>query len=109
MGCGVETSSHKYGLFQNICVSFDLVMADGSLIHCSAVCYYIQHVNDQGSYHIETSRLICRVKQFTGFYVMGTLIVNLFLTNVPIKPPPPENIRKSFGFLVFSGGIKWEH
>ena len=41
MGCGVETSSHKYGLFQNICVSFDLVMADASLIHCSLVCYFI--------------------------------------------------------------------
>lgn len=36
MGFGVETSSHKYGLFQHICVSFDLVSAEGKLLRCSA-------------------------------------------------------------------------
>jgi len=36
MGFGVETSSHKYGLFQYICVSFDIVTADGQLRHVSA-------------------------------------------------------------------------
>ena len=36
MGFGVETSSHKYGLFQYICESFDIVTADGQLKHCSA-------------------------------------------------------------------------
>lgn len=36
MGFGVETSSHKYGLFQSICVSFDIVTADGQLRHVSA-------------------------------------------------------------------------
>jgi len=35
MGFGVEGSSHKYGLFQHICESFEMVMADGSLIRCS--------------------------------------------------------------------------
>lgn len=35
MGFGVESSSHKYGLFQSICLSFDLVTADGQLIRCS--------------------------------------------------------------------------
>jgi len=35
-GVGIETSSHKYGLFQHICVSFEVVMADGSLVNCSA-------------------------------------------------------------------------
>ena len=35
MGFGVETSSHKYGLFQFICASFDLVTAEGKLLHCS--------------------------------------------------------------------------
>ena len=37
MGFGVETSSHKYGLFQNICESFEIVTAEGKLIRCSAV------------------------------------------------------------------------
>lgn len=36
MGFGVESSSHKYGLFQSICASFDLVTADGQLLRCSA-------------------------------------------------------------------------
>ncbi|KAL5021082.1 hypothetical protein ScPMuIL_000237 [Solemya velum] len=35
MGVGIETSSHKFGLFQNICLSFELVVADGSVVRCS--------------------------------------------------------------------------
>ena len=35
MGFGIESSSHKYGLFQSICVSLDLVTANGQLVHCS--------------------------------------------------------------------------
>ena len=31
--------------------------------------------NDQCPSHIETSQLICRANQLTGFYVRGTLIV----------------------------------
>ena len=27
-------------------------------------------------YHIETSQLICSANQLTGFYMMGTLVVN---------------------------------
>ena len=37
MGTGLESSSHKYGLFQHICVSYELVLADGSLVTCSKV------------------------------------------------------------------------
>ncbi|XP_071117270.1 delta(24)-sterol reductase-like isoform X1 [Haliotis cracherodii] len=35
MGVGIETSSHKYGLFQHCCESFQLVVADGSVVKCS--------------------------------------------------------------------------
>lgn len=35
MGTGIESSSHKYGLFQHICVSYELVLADGSIETCS--------------------------------------------------------------------------
>ncbi|XP_072032621.1 delta(24)-sterol reductase-like [Amphiura filiformis] len=35
MGVGIETSSHKYGLFQHTCLSYELVLADGSLVKCS--------------------------------------------------------------------------
>ncbi|KAF8364007.1 hypothetical protein PRIPAC_90930, partial [Pristionchus pacificus] len=31
-GCGVESSGRKYGLFQHICVSYEIVTADGSLV-----------------------------------------------------------------------------
>eukprot|EP01080_Neovahlkampfia_damariscottae_P004721 gene4721-8305_t len=34
-GTGIETSSHKYGLMQHICVSFEVVMKDGTLVKCS--------------------------------------------------------------------------
>ena len=40
MGCGIETSSHKYGLFQHICVSYELVLGDGTLATCSKVNIY---------------------------------------------------------------------
>ncbi len=36
-GCGVESSSKKYGLFQHTCVSYELVMADGSLVVATKV------------------------------------------------------------------------
>jgi len=36
MGFGVESSSHKYGLFQYICAAFEIVTADGQLLHCTA-------------------------------------------------------------------------
>lgn len=35
MGTGIETTSHKYGLFQHICLSYELVISDGSVIKCS--------------------------------------------------------------------------
>jgi delta24-sterol reductase len=45
MGFGVETSSHKYGLFQHICESFELVTAEGKRLKCSpaenADLYYL--------------------------------------------------------------------
>jgi len=34
---GVETSSHKYGLMQHICTSYELVLPDGSFVVCSKV------------------------------------------------------------------------
>ncbi|CAK4616770.1 hypothetical protein LEN26_007351 [Aphanomyces euteiches] len=35
MGTGIETSSHRFGLFQHICKSYELVLADGTLTTCS--------------------------------------------------------------------------
>jgi len=35
MGTGIETSSHRWGLFQHVCLSFELVLPDGSLVECS--------------------------------------------------------------------------
>lgn len=35
MGTGIESSSHKHGLFQHICVSYELVLSDGSVVICS--------------------------------------------------------------------------
>ncbi|ERL94765.1 delta(24)-sterol reductase [Dendroctonus ponderosae] len=35
MGTGIESSSHKFGLFQHICVSYELVLSDESLVKCT--------------------------------------------------------------------------
>ncbi|XP_065165651.1 delta(24)-sterol reductase-like isoform X2 [Atheta coriaria] len=32
MGTGIESSSHRHGLFQHICTSYELVLSDGSVI-----------------------------------------------------------------------------
>lgn len=37
MGTGIEASSHIHGLFQHICVAFELVLADGSFVRCTEV------------------------------------------------------------------------
>ncbi len=42
MGTGIESSSHIYGLFQHICVAFELVLADGSLVRCTEVRALLQ-------------------------------------------------------------------
>lgn len=36
-GTGVESSSHIFGLLQHICLSYELVLSDGSVITCSKV------------------------------------------------------------------------
>lgn len=41
MGTGIECSSHIYGLFQHICVAYELVLADGSFVRCTEVS--VQH------------------------------------------------------------------
>ncbi|XP_043236825.1 delta(24)-sterol reductase-like [Amphibalanus amphitrite] len=35
MGTGVESSSHRFGLFQHICLELELVLSDGSVVTCS--------------------------------------------------------------------------
>lgn len=37
MGTGIESSSHKYGLFQHICVEYELVLSDGSVVQVTKV------------------------------------------------------------------------
>lgn len=37
-GCGIESSSRKYGLFQHICVQYEIVTSNGELVIASKVC-----------------------------------------------------------------------
>ncbi|KAK9871159.1 hypothetical protein WA026_011440 [Henosepilachna vigintioctopunctata] len=37
MGTGIESSSHIYGLFQHTCLSYELILPDGSLVTCSEI------------------------------------------------------------------------
>lgn len=34
-GTGIESSSHKFGIIQHICKSFEVILPDGSLVKCS--------------------------------------------------------------------------
>ena len=42
-------------------------------------------LNDQCYHHIETSQLICRVKQLAGFYMLGTLVVKSLIGGLEIS------------------------
>ncbi|XP_071850419.1 delta(24)-sterol reductase-like [Apostichopus japonicus] len=35
MGVGIESSSHKHGLFQHICEAFEVVLGNGDVVKCS--------------------------------------------------------------------------
>ena len=35
MGGGIESTSHKYGIWQHICLRYEIVVADGKVITCS--------------------------------------------------------------------------
>lgn len=37
MGTGVETSSHRRGLFQHVCTQYELLLPDNSVVTCSEV------------------------------------------------------------------------
>ncbi len=36
MGCATESGAHKWGIFSDICLSYHLIIGDGTLIHASA-------------------------------------------------------------------------
>jgi delta24-sterol reductase len=40
MGFGIESSSHKYGLFQEICVSYEVILGDGRVVVATATNEY---------------------------------------------------------------------
>ena len=48
-----------------------------------------------------------RIKVLSCFQGVEKGCIDPFLANVPILYPLKH--QKTFGFLVFSGGIKWEH
>ena len=44
---------------------------------CPNVRYFHLPINDQCSHHKETSELVCRANLLIGFYIMGTLVVQV--------------------------------
>ena len=60
---------------------------------------------------------MCRANQLTDFCMIVMLILNGLREYILFQPSsgqcspfvPPENTTKPKAFLVFSGGIKWEH
>lgn len=41
MGIGLESSSHKYGLFHETCIRYELIAANGDVIVCSKVLLFL--------------------------------------------------------------------
>ena len=49
------------------------------------------------------------LESFSAWYSLkGSYMLNPFVTNAPFLCPP-ENIRKPYGFLTFSGGREMVH
>ena len=47
------------------------------------ISYRVNSLHDGGPYHVETSPMICRANQWTGFYVIGTSVVKGLMSNPP--------------------------
>ena len=41
-------------------------------------------IHDRGPYHKETSPLICRANQWTGFYMIGTSVMKVLITHTKL-------------------------
>ena len=52
---------------------------------------YIKLIKRQSCYHIETSQLICRVNQLTGFYMMVTVVFNELIYFISFEKPVFKN------------------
>lgn len=46
-GVGIETSSHKYGLFQHTCEAFEIILPDGRLVFSVFQLYHLSFVGSQ--------------------------------------------------------------
>lgn len=99
MGTGIESSSHIYGLFQHICVAYELVLADGSLVRCTEVRTEWEGSKVGGLYdddhyvrHVPASLLITTFSECC-------YRLDLFFYPHCIETPdlcPPDNINVSF-------------
>ena len=55
------------------------------LFSCADIFMCFINSHDRGPYHLETSPLICRANQLTGFYIMGTsAIKELVIAFAPV-------------------------
>ena len=76
---------------------FDNFRKDRKWLICSNL---VNLFNDQCSHHIETSQLICRRNQLTGFYMMETLVVKRLILKWNSATIPNEQ-----GSISISTGI----
>lgn len=66
MGIGLESSSHKFGLFHETCTRYELVTADGNVITCSKVRFPIRaNVNTRLTFDCGYRR---RTRTFSSVY-----------------------------------------
>ena len=75
-----------------------------SSIHLPAIFYTkrgfsYEHFHDGGRYHIETSPLICRANQWTGFYMNG-LVMKELTKNLNTAHAPTEFFYQNFCLVI---------
>ncbi len=88
MGFGVETSSHKFGLFQHICESFDVVTAEGKLLRCSR------------SENVDLYYLLPWSHGTLGFLVAATLKIIPARKYVKVRYQPLYTLDEAIAFFV---------
>jgi len=97
MGFGIESSSHKDGLFQSICVSFDLVTSDGQLVRCSPtenpnLYYLIPWSHGTLGFLVAAELKIIPAKKYIRVHYQPVIALITWLT---LSMRPPGTQRKT--------------
>ena len=108
-GTGIESSSHRHGLFHEICVAFELCLGDGTVLVASETehadlfrAIFMREIG--GIYVDQDSTLTAPLRSFVPPWA------SIVTVGEPRGPEPGFRFAWNFNFLAFEPGCPiWEH